>query len=182
MDRLIGLAAQQHGFVTTRDAEGLEVAPVELRKLAQRGRLVREAQGLYRVVAFPHREGDELMRAVLWARARAVISHESALALWDLADVNPPKIDITVAAPYRPRRRGGEHYRVWVRELDAADIDHVGDIPVVTPERAIVEAAGAGLQRRFIEQAIRTARERRLFGRETELRIRDRIGVQRELT
>jgi len=175
LERLLEIAGTQRGFITTRDAEAAGVAPVELRKLAQRGRLRNYAHGLYRLVAFPHRDHDELMRAALWADGRGVISHQTALRLWDLADVNPARIDVTVPAPYRPRRRGGEQYRIWVRRLDEADIDYVDDIPVVTPERAIVDAGKAGLQPRFVEQAIRTARERRLFGRETEMRIRDQI-------
>jgi len=170
LERLLGVAATQRGFLTTRDAAAAGVAPVELRKLAQRGRLERCAHGLYRLAAFPHREHDELMRATLWADGRGVISHQSALRLWDLADVNPARIDVTV--PYRPRRRGGEQYRIWVRPLDRQSIDYVKDIPVVIPEQAIVDAARTGLQPRFVEQAIRTARERRLFGRETELRVR----------
>ncbi len=175
LERLIEIAAQQRGYVTTRDAEELGINPVELRKLKQRGRLERHAHGLYRLASFPHREHDELMRAALWADGRGVISHQSALALWNLADVNPRKIDVTVPPPYRPRREGGEAYRVWTRELGPVDTDHVDDIPVVTPERAIIDAANSGLQRRFVEQAIRTARDRHLFGRETEKRIRDQI-------
>ncbi len=95
--------------------------------------------------------------------------------LWDLADVNPAKLDVAVPAPYRPRRRGGDRYRVWVEDLDPRDIDHVDGIPVVVPERAIVGAAKAGLPRRFVEQAIQNARRRGLFGRGTEARIRDEM-------
>ncbi len=175
LERLLEVAAHQRGYVTTRNAQELGIAPVELRKLKQRGKLERHAHGLYRLASFPHREHDELMRAALWADGRGVISHQSALALWNLADVNPNKIDVTVPPPYRPRRKGGETYRIWTRDLDPVDIDHVDDIPVVTPERAIVEAANSGLQGRFVGQAIRAARDRHLFGRETEMRVRDQI-------
>jgi predicted transcriptional regulator of viral defense system len=175
-DRLIEIAATHHGYITTEDAASVDVAPVELRKLAQRGRLTHEAHGLYRFAAYPHREHDDLMRAALWAKGRGVISHETALALWDLADVNPAKIDVTVPPPYRPRRRQGETYRVWVRALEPSEIEYVDDVPVVIPERAIVDAAQAGTARRFIEQAIQTARKRSLIGRQTEQRIRERIA------
>lgn len=47
------IAATQRGFVTTRDAQAAGVAPVELRQLAQRGRLRDHAHGSYRLVAFP---------------------------------------------------------------------------------------------------------------------------------
>ncbi|MEE8375297.1 MAG: type IV toxin-antitoxin system AbiEi family antitoxin domain-containing protein [Acidimicrobiia bacterium] len=178
-DRLIEIAATQHGYITTDDAASVDVAPVELRKLAQRGRLTHEAHGLYRFAAYPHRENDDLMRAVLWAKGRGVISHETALALWTLADVNPVKIDVTVPPPYRPRRRHGETYRVWVQALEPTEIEYVDDVPVVIPERAIIDAAQAGTTRRFIEQAIQTARKRGLIGRQTEQRIREQIAQAR---
>ncbi len=172
LDRIIEIAADQHGYITARQATDAEIPAVELRKLAQRGRLDHPAHGLYRVAAFPRRANDEFMEATLWADGRGVISHESALALWELADINPARIHVTVPPPYRPRKQGGSTYRIWTRSIPSDQIDYVDGIPTVTPERAILDAARSGVQRRFIEQAIVTARNRQLFGRETEARIR----------
>ncbi len=176
MDRILEVAGDQHGYITTRQATDAGIPPVELRKLAQRGRLDHPAHGVYRVAAFPRHASDDLMEATLWADGRGVISHESALALWDLADVNPRVVHVSVPPPYRPRKRGGDLYRIWVQHLDPSEIDHVDGIPTTTPERAIVDAAHHGLQRRFVEQAIVTARNRQLFGRDTEMRIRKRLA------
>ena len=175
MDRILEIAGDQHGYITTRQATDAGIPPVELRKLAQRGRLDHPAHGVYRVAAFPRRANDELMEATLWADGRGVISHESALALWGLADVNPGRVHVTVPPPYRPRKQGGDLYRIWTRDLNTNEIDYVDGIPTVTPERAILDSARHGLQQRFVEQAIITARNRQLFGRETETRIRQRL-------
>lgn len=175
MDQILEIAGDQGGYITTRQARDAGIPPVELRKLAQRGRLNYSAHGLYRVAAFPHRVNDELMEAVLWADGRGVISHESALLLWGLADVNPRLIHVTVPPPYRPRKQGGDLYRVWTCGLGTSEIDEVDGIPTVTPERAILDSARQGLQHRFIEQAILTARNHQLFGRETEIRIRKQV-------
>jgi len=59
-----------------------------------------------------------------------------------------------------------------MRDLEERDLDYVHGIPTVTPERAIIDAFRHGLQQRFFEQAILNARNRQLFGRETEMRIR----------
>ncbi len=39
MDRILEIAGDQHGYITTRQATDAGIPPVELRKLAQRGRL-----------------------------------------------------------------------------------------------------------------------------------------------
>lgn len=52
-DRLVEVAAEQHGYVTTRDARDIGVDPVQLRLLAGRGRLERVGRGVYRVPVLP---------------------------------------------------------------------------------------------------------------------------------
>src|SRR5690625_1702331 len=93
-DRLVELAAEQHGYVTTREARDIGVDPVQLRLLAARGRLERAGRGVYRVPVLPRGEHDDLAAAVSWTLGRGVISHESALALHGLADVNPSRIHL----------------------------------------------------------------------------------------
>ena len=180
LDKLLEPAATQHGYVTTRDAAALGVPAVELRKLAHRGRLVNVGHGLYRIAAYPHGARDEYMRAALWPAGRGVISHQAALALWELADVNPARIDVSVPNPYRPRRRGGTEYRIWTVDIDPEDVDYVDGVPVTVPQRAIVEAAQAGLAPRFVEQAIQNGRRRGLIGRATETAIRAALGGDRQ--
>jgi predicted transcriptional regulator of viral defense system len=160
MDQLVEVAAEQRGFVTPADAEGVGVDPVELRKMAARGRLERVVHGVYRLATFPHRQHDELMVAVLWTGKRGVIGGQTALALYELCDVNPRRIDLVVPVDYRPRKAGGERYRVHHGRLGPRDVDIVNDIPVVIPAVAIAQATTAHIDPRLIEQAIATARRR----------------------
>ncbi len=85
-ERLLEVASGQRGFVTPADAEAVDVNPVELRKMAHRGRLEHPTWGVYRFVAFPRAANDELLMAVLWTGGRGAISHESALALYELCE------------------------------------------------------------------------------------------------
>jgi predicted transcriptional regulator of viral defense system len=155
LEDLLEVAGEQRGFVTTTDAKGVGVPPVELRKMAARGVLVRRGHGLYRIVAFASQRNDELMEAVLWVGGNGVISHESALDLWGVADVNPRYINVTVAR--RTRRLGGALYRLWPADLDMHEIDHREGIPTTSVRRSILDSADAGTNPRLIEQAIRTA-------------------------
>ncbi len=54
----------------------------------------------------PRGEHDDLAAAVSWTLGRGVISHESALALHALADVNPSRIHLTVPRNNHPRAAG----------------------------------------------------------------------------
>lgn len=169
---MLEVAGTQRGFVTPADALGVDVNPVELRKMAGRGRLEHLAHGVYRFVAFPRAANDELMQAVLWSGGRAVASGESALALYALCDVNPRFVHITVPPGYRPRRRGGELYQVRTEALSPDEIDEHEGIPVVTPVKAIAQAATSGLDPRLVEQAIDTARRRDLISHQQEQMLR----------
>lgn len=173
MDRLLEVAGEQRGFLTPADAVAVDVNPVELRKMVARGRLDRIAHGVYRLPTFPHRPNDELMAAVLWTGKRGVIAGQTALALHELCDVTPRRIDLAVPAGYRPRKRGGERYRVRPARLRPRDVEVVDDIPVVVPEVAIVQAIAAHIDPRLVEQAIATGRRRGVLDVQDEQRLRE---------
>lgn len=178
-ERLLEVAATQRGYVTPTDALGVQVNPVELRKMAGRGRLEHVAHGVYRFAAFPRAANDELMQAVFWTGGRAVVSHDSALALYALCDVNPRFVHVTVPPGYRPRRRGGELYRVHTEALTAGDVDEYEGIPVVIPAKAIAQAASAGLDPGLVEQAVGTARRRDLIAHQDEQALRGLLSGMR---
>lgn len=143
-DQVVELAVEQHGYVTTRDARNIGVDPVQLRLLTARGRLERAGRGVYRVPVLPRSEHDDLAAAVAWTLGRGVISHESALALHGLAEVNPSRIHLTVPRDNHPRAAGGELYRLHRRDLHTTDITEVDGIPVTTVTRTIKDCLGAG--------------------------------------
>lgn len=173
IDQLAAIAVEQRGFVTPADAEGAGVNPVELRKMAARGRLERVAHGVYRIKAFPHRPNDELMVAVLWTGKRGAIAGQTALGLHDLCDVNPRRIDLVVPIEYRPRKAGSEQYRIIHARLGARDVELVEDIPVVVPSVAIEQAIAAHIDPRLIEQAIANGRRFGHLDVDDEERLRE---------
>ncbi len=156
------IALDQHGFVTTDDAKAVGVTPHALRLLANRGALTREAHGVYRFDRFPASAADDYQQAVLWTgRAEAALSHETALDLLELADVNPDRVHVTVAAGARVRREGGENIAVHEQNLTAADIGWWQGVRCVTAATAIRQVIDARqTQRHLITQAIETARGR----------------------
>ncbi len=145
-------------LVTTDDARRVGVSPTALRAMAHRGVAERVSQGVYRLRLVPVGDHDELMHAALWPRGQGVISHDSALDLWDICDISPAKLHVTVPAVARIRRDAPNGYVVHVRTLDSADVTRVDGIPVVTARRAILDGIERHLSGHLIDQAVHVAR------------------------
>jgi predicted transcriptional regulator of viral defense system len=153
-DQLVERAAEQHGYVTSRDARELGIDPTQLRLLAARGRLERTGRGVYRVSVLPRDEHDEFAAAIAWSLGRGVISHESALALHELADVNPPRVHLTVPRDNYPRAAGGEVYRLHRRDLAPGAMTMVDGIPVTAVARTIRDCLATGTDPYQLRMAI----------------------------
>ncbi|MFN8108497.1 MAG: type IV toxin-antitoxin system AbiEi family antitoxin domain-containing protein [Thermoleophilia bacterium] len=167
---VIGLAVTQHGVVTAEDAKGLGVDTVRLRQMAARGVLRRASQGVYRLTDLDPGTGlGQYMEAALWPRGvRGVISHETALDLHDLCDVNPNRIDVTVPSAHRPHSREVPPLlRLHRRDIDLREVADLRGLPIVTPVRAILDGVESGVRDDLLRQAITTLRNR------GELRPRD---------
>ncbi len=125
---------------------------------------------------------DELAAALAWSLGRGVVSHESALQLHGLADVNPPRIHLTVPRENHPRAAGGELYRTHRRELAASDITQVDSLPVTTVARTIRDCMATGTDpyqlRLAIDQAERDGTLRRTVAEQLRAEL-NAAGAQR---
>jgi hypothetical protein len=156
-EALFEVALEQYGYITAKDTRELGFEPSHLVDLARRGDLDRVAHGLYRFKVVPVTMRDQLMEAALWPRGLGVISHATALDLWNLCDVNPAKIHVTVPKSARIRRKALPAYEVHIRDLDATDITRSEGIAVVTVRRAILDGIEAQIGGHLIDQAVDTA-------------------------
>ena len=102
---LLDHAQQQYGYLTPADARALDIDPTQLRLMAARHTLEHLGHGLYRMPMVPVTQLDAYMEAVLWTSRLGVLSHETALDLHELCDVNPSAIHITVPSGFAPARR-----------------------------------------------------------------------------
>ncbi|MEX2406539.1 MAG: type IV toxin-antitoxin system AbiEi family antitoxin domain-containing protein [Actinomycetota bacterium] len=177
---LLEEATGRYGYVTVDDARAAGVDPAQLRIMNHRGLVEHVARGVYRFPIVPTTALDQYMEAVLWPRTTAVLSHETALDLHGLCDVNPARIHITVPTDYRVRRDVPRVYQLHRRDLDPADVTLHEGIPIVTVYWAIRDGIEAHLGRHLIDQAIETARRGGLLA-PAELRALSRqLGVRRK--
>jgi len=154
-DVLWEVAESQHGFVTAQQASGRGVGTGALQMLVHRGTLERVAHGVYRFPRFPVGQYDPFMLAVLWTRAgEACLSHETALDVYQICDVNPNAVHVTVAKRRRLRRVGGEAYVIHYEDLEPDQIRWWQEIPTVTPATAIAQCIAYGTPTYLLRQAL----------------------------
>ncbi len=177
---LAEVANDNHGFITPEDARAAGVDPMNLVRMAERGQIERRGNALYRFPLFPPGPLDPYMEAALWPRgAEGVISHGSALELYEMSDVHPRRIHVTVPRAHRIRREVPAAYRIHREDLGPRDVGRLERIPIVTPEHAIRQARKAGLGPALVAQAIdHGERDGRLTGRQAK-RLRDELGATR---
>ncbi len=149
---------------------------MNLVRMAERGQIERRGTGLYRFPLTPANRLDAYMEATLWPRgARGVLSHETALELYELSDVHPTRIQITVPRGYRVRREVPPGYRLHHENLELDQVTLYEGIAVVTPAHAVRQAHEAHLGAALIGQAIDQGR------RNGRLTARQASGLRREL-
>ncbi len=165
-EKLYEIAEPQAGYFTTKQAERAEYSRKDLSALSKSGKFSRAAWGVYRITYFPASEYDDLFMAVLISGSASVLSHQSALSIYDLSDVLPAEIHITIPQT-RSRRRKGIKYHTG--RISKKEITAYKGLPVTTVERAITDVLRSGLEAHLIKQAIQQAMERGMLTRESLL-------------
>lgn len=169
---LFELAAEQHGYFTTTQAQKEGVGAKTIGMMFHRGAVERVSHGVYRFPRFPMTELSSFMEAVLWPHQTAgVLSHESALRLYGLSDVNPGKLHITLPTGFRVQREIPRHLTVHRADLSPGDWHTWEGVPVTTPGRTIADCAALGLGPALIGQALEEGARRGLFSRQEAERL-----------
>jgi len=156
------IALEQHGVFTVEQARDAGVKTPALVMMVRREKLEGLAYGLYRDPGAPETRLTPYMAAVLWPRGTTgVLSHETALALMELSDVNPAAIHLTVPKKHRPRRRQPPPGVVLhFADLDTADVGSAEGLPVTTAARTIHDCAAAHIGPALLRQALDEGRRK----------------------
>lgn len=171
--RLRNLAGTQGGYFTA--AQAIEIGyPYQAQKYhVDRGNWERVDRGLFRLPEWPVSEHEDLIRWYQWARGRAVVSHESALSVRDLGDVNPARVHLTAPPRFRKKARG---VVVHHGEVPDDDIEQREGFRVTTPLRSLLDVAAGDLDLDQLATAVSEALARGLFTRRMLLARVDEFG------
>ena len=105
-NHLYQIAEDQAGYFTASQAQEAGFSWERLSYYVTTGRFSRIQRGIYRLVQFPASPYEDLFVAWLRIGLESVISHESALYLYDLSDVLPGEIHVIMPRSGSRRRKG----------------------------------------------------------------------------
>lgn len=135
-------AYHQGGYFTSAQAREHAVSSQLLNHHVRQGRFKRLRRGLYRIPGFPSSQHDEIREKWLAVGPeKALVSHESALALLELSDNIPDHVHLLVPRRHRGLRRPAGV--VIHTHPDNETIESVwrDGMPVTAPARTLIDVA-----------------------------------------
>jgi predicted transcriptional regulator of viral defense system len=147
-------AFDQAGYFTAAQALNVGYSYQAQKYHVDHGNWVRVHRGVYRMPEWPVAPDDAYVRWSLWSGGRGVISHESALSVHGLSDLDPARIHLTVGRNFHRR---DEAVVLHVADLDDADVESRGAWSVTTPVRTLVDIAGAEPSQEHVDRAVADA-------------------------
>jgi predicted transcriptional regulator of viral defense system len=183
--RLFEIAESQQGFFTAKQAKAAGFAENTHPYHVQVGNWIRDHRGIYRLALFPPAEHPDLVKWALWSQNRdeemeGVYSHQTALSLHELSDLNPARLHMTVPSHFRRNSEIPAILVLHYAELPAGDIQTAQGFKYTRPLRTIIDLIEADtVERTFLRQALRQALHRGLITRSEVKRVKLRPPAQR---
>jgi predicted transcriptional regulator of viral defense system len=162
-DRLYQVAESQQGYFTSAAAKALGYDYPHQHFHLKQGNWIRVDHGIYRLKKFPAAAHEDLMRWWLWSRKIGVLSHETAAALYELGDLLPAKVHLTV--PLNFRKKPAKTLLLHKAKIRVAEIEKRDGLPVTKPLRTILDLARAHLDDERLSAVTKDALQKGLVSR-----------------
>ncbi|MDQ7840524.1 MAG: type IV toxin-antitoxin system AbiEi family antitoxin domain-containing protein [bacterium] len=159
--RLFEVASSQGGYFKAAHARALGYETSTITHHARTGRFERVSRGFYRLAEFPALPYEDVIAA--WVKAgpeRAVVSHDAALALYELAPSRSRQIHLTVPWEQRPRHRpalAGVRIHTTKKPLRRDEVVQRFGVRVTAPARTIVDVTEVGVDPSVVIEAVARA-------------------------
>lgn len=154
------LASEQAGHFTTAQAKTLGWSARHLSYHARVGNVRRVYHGVYRFRDYPFTPHEEIVAACLAVgKETTVVSHESALTLWELTDLIPDAIHLMVPRKQRNLPKlPGVRFHTATRRLREGEVWPIEAFKATSPQRTLLDVATAGQSPEHVIIGIRQAR------------------------
>ena len=167
-DELFAVADRQQGLFTSKQAEECGYYRSHFYRFLESGEWVKETRGIYRLARYPIQNRPELVLWSLWSQnkqgeSQGVWSHETALDIYELSDVMPSKMHMTVPVNFRRRIEIPKVLCLHYANLEIPDVETRQVYKVTTPLRTLIDIINVEtVADNFIAQALHEALERGL--------------------
>lgn len=159
--RLFEFAASQAGYFTAAQARAIGYSTRAVGHHVQAGHFERVSRGFYRLPEFPALPHEDVVAAwIAVGPQRAVVSHDTALALYELAPSRSREIHLIVSFEHRPRHRPRSKAVRIHSTKEALHHDEVVQrfgVRVTSPARTIVDVAEIGADPSVVIEAVAQA-------------------------
>jgi predicted transcriptional regulator of viral defense system len=170
---LYEIAENQAGYFSARQALDSGFSRPNLFYLTKRGKFKRISQGVYRIALFPNSRFDDLFLALVSSGEKAVLSHETALSLYELSDAMPGEIHVTFPRTTSRRRKG---IKMHTKAISEKEIRNYQGLRVTTVPRTIIDLIESGFEPVQIKKAIDQAIQRGMLTKEDLLHEANKKG------
>jgi predicted transcriptional regulator of viral defense system len=171
-NKLFEIAEGQQGYFTYKQALAAGYYRRATHFYSKTREWLREKRGIYRLAKFPLADRPDLVIWSLWSSDRkgniqGVYSHQTALSLYDITDVNPAKIHMTVPRSFRKGTSLPKILALHRAEIPQSDISRFQGYRVTSPARTIRDMLEAGtMQPQDIKAGLRQAVQKGLITRD----------------
>lgn len=159
-DRLYIIAERQQGYFTAAQAVVCGYPTSSHVYHLNAGSWRREYRGIYRLTRFPLADDAQYVLWTLWSRNRrgvpqGVYSHQTALALFELSDLMPRRLHLTVPPNFRRRSQIPDILVLHRGCLVPEDYEERHGYRVTRPLKTVTDLlAGAHVSKEHLRQAL----------------------------
>jgi predicted transcriptional regulator of viral defense system len=182
--RLFNGVAEQAGYFTAAQAKQLGYSYQAQAHHVAAGNWLRVDRGLFRLAEWIADVHDELAYWNLWSKARAVVSHETALAVHGIGEFESSRVHLTVPPRFTMRH---DALVLHVADLPNTDVVQRTGFRITSVTRSVIDVAGRSPDEDQLSRVISEAQQqgllslRSLRSRAEAVDVRAALNIERAL-
>jgi len=185
---LFETASAQGGYFTALQAKQAGFSDKNHQYHLRVGNWIREMRGIYRLVRFPLLEDAQYSLWGIWSMSRSsliqgIYSHETALALFELSDLQPEKLHMTLPRGYRRHSEIPKILILHHASIEPSECEERRGYKVTKPFRTIADIVREqAVSPEFIKQAVNQALNKGYLTQAQYRKLKDQPRIGRRLS
>ena len=158
--KLFDIASQQCGYFTSFQAERVGFTNSNQVYHVKVGNWLREWRGVFRLARYPIQDDSQYALWGIWSMNRkesiqGIYTHETALSLFELSDLQTPKLHMTFPRGHRHHGTIPTTLEVHHADIEDSEYEERNGYKVAKPYRTIIDIVRVGeTSPEFVKQAV----------------------------